>query len=188
MDENNNTADPVVDPALEPNGSDPVDKTDAQKPDDDFEAQAAHWKAMSRKNEDAFKKASKNLAEREAQLAERDLTIARMTAQKEHPQITDEMFDSMCKETTPEGVAEWANTLAKFIDVKKEPAAQEPRSENEPQSTAADYPQTKKTLDAIKMSKVSPGKWVGAQESEADLRKRVRQEFDERRKKATGRQ
>ncbi|RSX44694.1 hypothetical protein [Bifidobacterium castoris] len=187
--ENTNTAtDPVVEPETEPNGSVTDGADDIQKPDADFEAQAAHWKAMSRKNEDAFKKASRNLAEREAQLAERDLTIARMTAQKEHPQLTDEMFEAMCKETTPEGVAEWADKLAQFIDVKNEPAKSDVQDGDESDAFAKAYPQTKASIDRHNMSKVSPGKWVGAQESEADLRKRVRQEIEERRKKATGRQ
>ncbi len=183
--ENNNTATDPVDPNIEPNGSGTGNgNDDVQKPDTDFEAQAAHWKAMSRKNEDAFKKASKNLAEREAQLAERDLTIARMTAQREHPQLTDEMFEAMCKETTPEGVAEWANKLAQFIDVKKEP---EESSKGEEPATPAP-PSLANAVRDSKLAKVAPGKWAGAQESEADLRKRVRQEIEERRKKATGRQ
>lgn len=183
--ENNNTAIDPVDPNIEPNGSGTGNgNDDVQKPDTDFEAQAAHWKAMSRKNEDAFKKASKNLAEREAQLAERDLTIARMTAQREHPQLTDEMFEAMCKETTPEGVAEWANKLAQFIDVKKEP--EESSKDDEPATPAP--PSLANAVRDSKLAKVAPGKWAGAQESEADLRKRVRQEIEERRKKATGRQ
>ena len=183
--ENNNTATDPVDPNIEPNGSGTGNgNDDVQKPDTDFEAQAAHWKAMSRKNEDAFKKASKNLAEREAQLAERDLTIARMTAQREHPQLTDEMFETMCKETTPEGVAEWANKLAQFIDVKKEP--EESSKGEEPAMPAP--PSLANAVRDSKLAKVAPGKWAGAQESEADLRKRVRQEIEERRKKATGRQ
>lgn len=182
--ENNNTAIDPVDPNIEPNGSGTGNgNDDVQKPDTDFEAQAAHWKAMSRKNEDAFKKASKNLAEREAQLAERDLTIARMTAQREHPQLTDEMFEAMCKETTPEGVAEWANKLAQFIDVKKEP--EESSKGEEPAPPAP--PSLANAVRDSKLAKVAPGKWAGAQESEADLRKRVRQEIEERRKKATGR-
>lgn len=182
--ENNNTATDPVDPNIEPNGSGTGNgNDDVQKPDTDFEAQAAHWKAMSRKNEDAFKKASKNLAEREAQLAERDLTIARMTAQREHPQLTDEMFEAMCKETTPEGVAEWANKLAQFIDVKKEP--EESSKGEEPAPPAP--PSLANAVRDSKLAKVAPGKWAGAQESEADLRKRVRQEIEERRKKATGR-
>lgn len=184
--ENNNTATDPVDPNIEPNGSDTGNgNDDVQKPDTDFEAQAAHWRAMSRKNEDAFKKASKNLAEREAQLAERDLTIARMTAQREHPQLTDEMFEAMCKETTPEGVAEWANKLAQFIDVKNEPVKDDVQ-DDEPEP--APSPMLARALRDSKMAKVAPGKWAGAQESEADLRKRVRQEIEERRKKATGRQ
>ena len=182
--ENNNTAIDPVDPNIEPNGSGTGNgNDDVQKPDTDFEAQAAHWKAMSRKNEDAFKKASKNLAEREAQLAERDLTIARMTAQREHPQLTDEMFEAMCKETTPEGVAEWANKLAQFIDVKKEP--EESSKGEEPAPPAP--PSLANAVRDSKLARVAPGKWAGAQESEADLRKRVRQEIEERRKKATGR-
>ena len=176
--ENNNTATDPVDPNIEPNGSGTGNgNDDVQKPDTDFEAQAAHWKAMSRKNEDAFKKASKNLAER-------DLTIARMTAQREHPQLTDEMFEAMCKETTPEGVAEWANKLAQFIDVKKEP--EESSKDDEPAPPAP--PSLANAVRDSKLAKVAPGKWAGAQESEADLRKRVRQEIEERRKKATGRQ
>lgn len=183
--ENNNTATDPVNPNIEPNGSGTGNgNDDVQKPDTDFEAQAAHWKAMSRKNEDAFKKASKNLAEREAQLAERDLTIARMTAQREHPQLTDEMFEAMCKETTPEGVAEWANKLAQFIDVKKEP--EKSSKDDEPAPPAP--PSLANAVRDSKLAKVAPGKWAGAQESEADLRKRVRQEIEERRKKATGRQ
>ena len=42
------------------------------------------------------------------------MQIARLKAQKLHPEITDEAFDTLCGETEPEKISEWADAFVKF--------------------------------------------------------------------------
>lgn len=59
--------------------------------------------------------AKSELAAAQAELSTTRLTLARLTAQREHPQITDEMFDKLCAATTPEGVEAWAEAWEELV-------------------------------------------------------------------------
>lgn len=77
--------------------------------------------------------AKNDLAAAEAELNATRLTLARLTAQREHPQITDEMFEKLCGASTPEGVAEWAaaweELVAPIIDADPRILAEQKRYE-----------------------------------------------------------
>lgn len=59
--------------------------------------------------------AKNELAAAQGELNATRLTLARLTAQREHPQITDEMFDKLCHATTPEGVEAWAEAWEELV-------------------------------------------------------------------------
>ena len=48
------------------------------------------------------------------------MQIARLTAQKQHPEITDEAFDALCGETDPDGIVKWADSFVQFMPSKPE--------------------------------------------------------------------
>lgn len=77
--------------------------------------------------------AKNELAAAQAELNATRLTLARLTAQREHPQITDEMFDKLCHATTPEGVEAWAEAweelVAPIIDTDPRIKAEQTRYE-----------------------------------------------------------
>lgn len=77
--------------------------------------------------------AKSELAAAQAELSTTRLTLARLTAQREHPQITDEMFDKLCAATTPEGVEAWAEAweelVAPIIDIDPRIKAEKKRYE-----------------------------------------------------------
>ena len=77
--------------------------------------------------------AKSELAAAQAELSTTRLTLARLTAQREHPQITDEMFDKLCAATTPEGVEAWAEAweelVAPIIDTDPRIKAEQQRYE-----------------------------------------------------------
>lgn len=77
--------------------------------------------------------AKNELAAAQAELNATRLTLARMTAQREHPQITDEMFEKLCGASTPEAVAEWAaaweELVAPIIDTDPRILAEQKRYE-----------------------------------------------------------
>lgn len=77
--------------------------------------------------------AKNELAAAQAELSATRLMLARLTAQREHPQITDEMFDKLCHATTPEGVEAWAEAweelVAPIIDADPRIKAEQTRYE-----------------------------------------------------------
>lgn len=87
--------------------------------------------AAKRRIEASEAKAAQAAAE--AELSATRLMLARLTAQREHPQITDEMFDKLCAADTPEGVAEWAaaweELVAPIIDADPRIQAEKQRYE-----------------------------------------------------------
>lgn len=96
---------------------DAAKEPDKQEPD---------WKALSRKHEnrerenwEALQKANAQLTERETVIAERDAQIARMTLQLENPTLFDEDTLSQCKATTPEGIKEWGEGIARIAEKLK---------------------------------------------------------------------
>lgn len=82
------------------------------------------------------------------QLAETQLELAKVSAVSENEHVTAEIIDTLCAETTPEGLAEWAAEFERLTSTQD--------------AFAKAYPQTKASIDRHNMSKVSPGKWVGA--------------------------
>lgn len=111
------------------------------KPDADKEPdkQEPDWKALSRKHEnrerenwEALQKANAQLTERETAIAERDAQIARMTLQLQNPTLFDEDTLSQCKATTPEGIKEWGEGIARIAEkLKAQYATTEPKSEHD---------------------------------------------------------
>ena len=167
-------------PDTESSGDKVNDEVDAPESDLD------HWKRMSRKNENDFKKASKERDSIASQLTEANLRIARLTAQREHPQITDEMFDKLCGASTPEAVAEWAESFAGLVskqDASEAVGEQEKHDESEPES----YVVRQRFLAGIQANKVGGGKMKGAVESEEDGRAIARKLNEKRIARAHGR-
>lgn len=125
---------------VEPN-PDAAKEPDKQEPD---------WKALSRKHEnrerenwEALQKANAQLTERETAIAERDAQIARMTLQLENPTLFDEDTLSQCKATTPEGIKEWGEGIARIAEkLKAQYATVEPKTEQgeEPEHESAITP------------------------------------------------
>ena len=167
-------------PDTESSGDKVNDEVDAPESDLD------HWKRMSRKNENDFKKASKERDSIASQLTEANLRIARLTAQREHPQITDEMFEKLCGASTPEAVAEWAESFAGLVSKQDAPEAvdeQEKHDESEPESFVV----RQRFLAGIQANKVGGGKLKGAVESEEDGRAIARKLNEKRIARAHGR-
>ena len=165
--------------------SKPDTVTDAgvNTPEDDTpESDLEHWKRMSRKNENDFKKAAKERDSINAQLAEANMRIARLTAQREHPQITDEMFDKLCGASTPEAVAEWAESFAGLV------SKQEAVDESTHEANKSDEPtQLQLIMQGVRANKVGGGKMKGAVESEEDGRAIARKLNEKRIARAHGR-
>ena len=165
--------------------SKPDTMTDAgvNTPEDDTpESDLEHWKRMSRKNENDFKKAAKERDSINAQLAEANMRIARLTAQREHPQITDEMFDKLCGASTPEAVAEWAESFAGLVS--KQEAVDESQHEA---AKSAEPTQLQLIMQGVRANKVGGGKMKGAVESEEDGRAIARKLNEKRIARAHGR-
>lgn len=166
---------------------DTVTDTGVNTPEDDTpESDLEHWKRMSRKNENDFKKAAKERDSINAQLADANMRIARLTAQREHPQITDEMFEKLCGASTPEAVAEWAESFAGLVSKQDAPEAvdeQEKHDESEPESFVV----RQRFLAGIQANKAGGGKLKGAVESEEDGRAIARKLNEKRIARAHGR-
>ena len=157
--------------------------TGVNTPEDDTpESDLEHWKRMSRKNENDFKKAAKERDSINAQLAEANMRIARLTAQREHPQITDEMFDKLCGASTPEAVAEWAESFAGLVS--KQEAVDESQHEA---AKSAEPTQLQLIMQGVRANKVGGGKMKGAVESEEDGRAIARKLNEKRIARAHGR-
>ena len=165
--------------------SKPDTMTDAgvNTPEDDTpESDLEHWKRMSRKNENDFKKAAKERDSINAQLAEANMRIARLTAQREHPQITDEMFEKLCGASTPEAVAEWAESFDGLVS--KQEAVDESQHEA---AKSAEPTQLQLIMQGVRANKVGGGKMKGAVESEEDGRAIARKLNEKRIARAHGR-
>lgn len=163
---------------------DNVNDTGANTPEDDTpESDLEHWKRMSRKNENDFKKAAKERDSINAQLTEANMRIARLAAQREHPQITDEMFDKLCAADTPEGVEAWASAFAGLVPEQANTASepeeeqQAERKEDEPKRQGSAMPEVQA---AIRANQIGGGKMKGAVESEEDGRE-IARKFAEKR-------
>lgn len=94
---------------------------------DDLSEKLGMWKHQARENEqkmyenrDRANAAEAKLADTEGRLADAEVRIARLTAQKQHPEITDEAFDALCKETDPDEIIKWADSYVQFMPSKPE--------------------------------------------------------------------
>ena len=137
-----------AEPAQEPNarsvepGAEPV-KPEGSGEDKPFEPDdAAKWKAMSRKNED---NAKANLRRAEHAETERDslrTENARLKVRMQYPQINDDAL-SLCSETEPEKIQEWADKYAKLNPLDTEPVKRDVREDALARkvSTLAEHPQ-----------------------------------------------
>lgn len=118
---------------------DAAKEPDKQEPD---------WKALSRKHEnrerenwEALQKANAQLTERETAIAERDAQIARMTLQLQNPTLFDEDTLSQCKATTPEGIKEWGEGIARIAEkLKAQYATADPKPEQDKEPEPGDTP------------------------------------------------
>ena len=165
---------------------DTVTDTGANTPEDDTpESDLEHWKRMSRKNENDFKKAAKERDSINAQLAEANMRIARLTAQREHPQITDEMFEKLCGASTPEAVAEWAESFAGLVS--KQDASEAVDESTHEANKSAEPTQLQLIMQGVRANKVGGGKMKGAIESEEDGRAIARKLNEKRIARAHGR-
>ena len=95
--------------------------------DNDLSEKLGMWKHQARENEqkmyenrDRANAAEAKLADTEGALAKANVQIARLTAQKQHPEITDEAFDALCKETDPDEIIKWADSFVQFMPSKSE--------------------------------------------------------------------
>lgn len=132
-------------------------------PDGRRDDELSKWKAMSRKNEQRASDNYQKLTEATRQLADAHARIARLEAQRKHPQLTDEAF-SLCDRTDPEGIAEWADKYATLNPVVR--AAQS----TEPQGSAAPTP----ALSANRSGGYSPHPVEGEAYKQAMERQRSR--------------
>ena len=124
--------------AQEPNTQSVEPDTKTVKPEDSGEDKSsepddvAKWKAMSRKNEDNAE------TERDSLRTEN----ARLKVRMQYPQINDDAL-SLCSETEPEKIQEWADKYAKLNPLDTEPAKRDVREDALARkvSTLAEYPQ-----------------------------------------------
>lgn len=94
---------------------------------DDLSEKLGMWKHQARENEqkmhenrDRANAAEAKLADTEDALAKASAQIARLTAQKQHPEIPDGAFDALCKETDPDEIIKWADSYVQFMPSKPE--------------------------------------------------------------------
>ena len=134
-DENTNTAETAASQNMPETGVDKqpentaptVGNADVKPEGENLSEKLDMWKHQARENEqkmhenrDRANAAESKLADAEGALAEANVKIARLTAQRQHPEITDEAFDALCKETDPEGILKWADTFVRFAPGKPE--------------------------------------------------------------------
>ena len=136
-DENTNTAETAASQNTPETGVDAHPKdtasavasiaTQENGANDDLSEKLGMWKHQARENEqkmyenrDRANAAEAKLADTEGRLADAEVRIARLTAQKQHPEITDEAFDALCKETDPDEIIKWADSFVQFMPSKPE--------------------------------------------------------------------
>ncbi len=91
------------------------------------------------------------MSDTEIELAETKLDLARQQAVTDNPHVTAGVLDALCRETTPEGITNWAAEFERLVsEMPDDTAAPKPS------------PMLAKALRDSRMAKVSPGKWAGA--------------------------
>lgn len=129
---------------------------------DDLSEKLGMWKHQARENEqkmyenrDRANAAEAKLADTEGALAKANVQIARLKAQKLHPEITDEAFDTLCRETEPEKISEWADAFVKFMPSKTETVDAE-QKENASDAPCEPSPELAKELQSRNMHVCKP--------------------------------
>lgn len=91
------------------------------------------------------------MTDTERELAEMKLDLARQSAVADNPHVTAGVLDALCRETTPEGITNWAAAFEQIAaDVlEAQPAMPAP-------------PSLANAVRDSKLAKVAPGKWAGA--------------------------
>lgn len=77
-----------------------------------------------------------DLTDTEKELAAAQMELARSKAVSEHAHVTDELLDTLCAATTPEGVAEWAAAFERLAGGEK-PEERKPVPHDNPNSPSA---------------------------------------------------
>lgn len=91
------------------------------------------------------------MSDTEIELAETKLDLARQQAVTDNPHVTAGVLDALCRETTPEGITNWAAEFERLVgEMPDDTAAPKPS------------PMLARALRDSRMAKVSPGKWAGA--------------------------
>ena len=148
MEQQNSEPETGAESAQEPNTQSVEPDAKTVKPEDSGEGEsskpedAAKWRDMSRKNED---NAKANLKRAEHAETERDslrTENARLKVRMQYPQINDDAL-SLCSETEPEKIQEWADKYAKLNPLGVEPVKRDVREDALARrvSTLAEYPQ-----------------------------------------------
>ncbi|PKU98517.1 hypothetical protein CQR55_0148 [Bifidobacterium pseudolongum subsp. globosum] len=73
------------------------------------------------------------MTDTEKELAAAQMELARQRAVSEHEHVTDEVLDTLCTASTPEGVAEWAAAFERLAGGEK-PEERKPVPHNNPNS------------------------------------------------------
>ena len=91
------------------------------------------------------------MTDTERELAEMKLDLARQSAVADNPHVTAGVLDALCRETTPEGITNWAAAFEQIAaDVlEAQPAMPAP-------------PSLANAVRDSKLARVAPGKWAGA--------------------------
>ncbi|KOA51102.1 hypothetical protein BAAM0483_02395 [Bifidobacterium animalis subsp. animalis MCC 0483] len=94
---------------------------------------------------------TEGLSDAERELAETKMELARQQAMSDYEHVSAGVLDALCAETTPEGVMRWSAEFERLV-------GEMPEQKPAPKSMLVD------AIRDSNMSKVSPGKWVGADE------------------------
>lgn len=91
------------------------------------------------------------MSDTERELAEMKLDLARQSAVADNPHVTAGVLDALCRETTPEGITNWAAAFEQIATdvLEAQPATPAP-------------PSLANAVRDSKLARVTPGKWAGA--------------------------
>lgn len=91
------------------------------------------------------------MTDTERELAEMKLDLARQSAVADNPHVTAGVLDALCRETTPEGITNWAAAFEQIATdvLEAQPAMPAP-------------PSLANAVRDSKLARVAPGKWAGA--------------------------
>lgn len=91
------------------------------------------------------------MTDTERELAEMKLDLARQSAVADNPHVTAGVLDALCRETTPEGITNWAAAFEQIATdvLEAQPATPAP-------------PSLANAVRDSKLARVTPGKWAGA--------------------------